>query len=287
MKLLKKYSPLLFLFFVGIITHWQWFLSFSPLTHGDWNFYFKETQREFLSWPYLWDSSMLGGFSIGASMYWVNIFWGILSPFFNFALTERILYFYPSVIFGLVGAYFLSKKINKSTISSIIASFVYVFNTYFILGGTGHLTLMAAFAIAPIVLLFFIKTLEGKKYFYALLTGFFAFVLSAYEFRAFYITACVLAFYAIYHISIIEKNITKKEIFINFYFAIIPIFIVFLLNFYWIFGFSRVGIFNSTDGVLGRGLFGNSFMDIRESLTLFHPFWTGSEYFPFVVQSIP
>jgi len=268
-----------------ILIHWMWFLKFDILTNGDWWFFFKETQLTFFSLPYIWTSNTLGSVFLNASSYFSYLFTGLLGFVDNFPLSERLIYFWPSVLVSSLSAYMLVKKILNNKIAAIVGSFVYCYNTYFLLGQTGHLTLMTAFAIAPLIIYFFIKTLEEKKLNLAVVVGLLALVSAAYEFRAFYIIAFVLLFYFVYYTFFIDK-ISIKNVLKNSYFAIFPILIVFLLNFFWIFGLSKVG-FLTDNAIFNRGLFGNSFMDILRSITLFHPFWNSSNVEFFVVQPIP
>lgn len=281
----KIYLTIGLIFLILLVTHYRWFFNFSILTYGDWGFFFKENPREFLRLPSFWDSRGLGMFNIGVSMYPAYLLWGALSLIFNFALIERIMYFWPSVIIAGFGSYFLVKKITKSNIAGLIGSFVFVFNTYFFMLKLSHLTLAASFALAPLIILFFIKTLEEKKYYFAVLAGILAFIASFYEARAFYIIVSVLFFYYLYYIFIIDK-ISLKNIFKNSLFAAIPILIALILNLYWLIPLFGAGLMQN-NAIFSPELFGNGFMDILSSLTLFHPFWTGGKVDVFVVQKIP
>ena len=94
--------------------------------------------------------------------------------------------------------------------------------------------------------------------------------MSFYEFRAFYIFVWVCFFYFLWHTFIIDK-LSWREFLKNIIFAFIPIALVFLLNLYWIIGLSKLGVI-SDNALFSRGLFGNSYMNLIESLTLFHPY---------------
>ncbi len=271
---------------IVLITYWRWVFNWYIISYGDWSFFFLDAQKEFLNFPFGWINSGLGDVGVAVlPMYPANVLWGILAFVTNFSLSERLLYFFPAIFFGSFGSFFLIRKILKSNIGSFIGFFVFSYNTYFLIGDTGHLTLMAAFALAPWALLLFMKTLEEKKLEKAVLTGLVFFIVSFYEIRAFYILAWVCFFYFLWYTFIIDQ-ISWKTVFRNGLSAFFPIALVVLLNLYWIIGLMKLGAI--TDNVIfDRGLFGNSFMNIEEALTLFHPFWTGGASAIFRVQSIP
>src|SRR3972149_5310476 len=224
-------------------------------------------------------------FNIGISMYPAYLFWGILSCIFNFVLIERIMYLWPSIIIAGFSSYFLIKKITKSNVAALIGSFVFSYNTYFLMLKLSHLTLAVSFALAPIIILFFIKALEEKRYYFAVIAGIFSFISSFYEVRAFYIIAGVLFFYYLFYTFIIDK-ISLKNILKNSLFAALPILIAIILNLYWIIPLLYANSIQNSD-VFSGGLFGNGFMNILFSLTLFHSFWTGGKIDAFIVQKIP
>lgn len=269
----------------SIFLHLQWFFDFSPLTSGDWWFYFPETQREFLRLPHLWNSNGLGMVEFGSPMYPVFWLWGLLSQFLSFGVVERVVYFYPSLLFAVIGSYYLSRRVFNSNIAGIIGSIVYTYNTYFMLGRTGHMTLMAAFAVAPLVLYFYIRSIKEKKRIDIIITSLLASLMSFYEIRAFYIFVFVLFFYFLYRLIFIKKlNFIKfVESSIR---AITPIFFVILVNIYWILGFAKINIIASNE-LFNRGFFGNELLSTPYALALFHPFWTGGEPSPFIIQQIP
>jgi hypothetical protein len=191
---------------------------------------------------------------------------------------------WPIVIFLVISSYLLIYKVTKSAIGSFIGTLVYSFNTYFLNGQTGHLTLMAAFAFAPLALLFFMKILETRKMYFIALTAVFGFIVSFYEFRAFYMLAAVFFLFFLYFL-LCQKNKSIKEILKTCLFALSPLILIGLLNSYWLLPLSKTGAITSNQ-FFSRGLFGN-FLNIYEAFTLFHPFWTGSKPAIFEVQHIP
>src|SRR3989338_5691159 len=123
------------IFAITIITHWRWFFNFSILSYGDWGFFFQEIQKEFLNLPFGWLSTSFGEAGIVAlPMYPVNLLWGLLSFVTDFSFSERILYFFPSILFGAFGSFFLVRKVTGSQIGAFVGSLVFTYNTYFLLG---------------------------------------------------------------------------------------------------------------------------------------------------------
>jgi len=111
------------------------------------------------------------------------------------------------------------------------------------------------------------------------------FIMSFYEFRAFYILVWICFFYFIWYV-LIEDHVSIKNISKNSQFALMPILICLFLNLYWIIALAKLNVV-SNNSLFSRGLFGNSYMNILESIALFHPYWTGGKYYPFIVQPIP
>ena len=120
------------------------------------------------------------------------------------AYNLRILFYYhegdnPERIKARLDYLCIKNNINNP-VAAAIGSLVYSYNTYFFEIKTGHITLLTAFTLFPLVLFLFQKTLEKKSVNYALLAGLTGFIVSFYEFRAFYILCLILILYAIIYI---------------------------------------------------------------------------------------
>ncbi len=272
---------------IAIITHWSWFSNLSILTSGDWGYQSAITLKEFLAFPQLWTNTSMGAVNVTASFYPFQLLYGLLANAnFSYGLIERIVFMWPLVFFSVFSSYFLIKKNINSVIAAFIGSLIYAYNTYFLSIQTGHLTLMTAFALAPLGFLFFQKVLESKKMFYAVVSGLILFFISFYEFRAFYIIVFVLGFYYLYYQFILQRTTNKKTFIMTALYASLPLIIVGLLNLYWLLGFVNMGTL-ATNTIFSRSLFGNEFLNINYAFTLFHPFWTGGHTTDFIQQTIP
>lgn len=292
MKILAKYRsivthhrPLLVILLLPGIIFYRWFF-YSIFTYGDWGFHFSETTRAWFHLPYLWLTSGLGQTNLTLASWPIYFLYGVFGKLgLNSNIADKFLFFIPTAFLTAISSYILVKKITGSRLAAMIGVLVYSYNTYFLLNDTGILTLAASFALLPLVLFFFIKTLEEKSYYYGVITGLLGFIASFYEFRAFYIICFVLLLYYLFHVFIIERPSLKRFWQISLL-AATPIVLIGLLDFYWLVAFL------TTDNLVSnqffeRGLFGSGFMNVRESLALFHPFWTDGGPSLFQVQPIP
>jgi hypothetical protein len=275
------------LLLLAYITHWQWTTNLSILTSGDWIYQDPEMLKQFFSIPSLWTTSALGMIDLGISFAPFNFIYSILSKWHvNYGLAERIVFLWPILIASPIGSYLFIKKNVPNKLAAVIGSLVYSYNTYFTLTKTGHLTLLAAYSFMPFVFLFYQKALEKKELKYSLLAGFFCFIVSFYEFRAFYILFFLLFFYFLFYIFFINKVKSIKAFVSTAFFAGMPIVIVIILNLYWLLGLGNTGALVS-NGVFSRVLFGNEFLNILHAISFHHPFWTGTKSAVFEIQLIP
>jgi hypothetical protein len=284
----NKKNILVFLFTIvlPICIYCMWFLKFGILTSGDWVFFFKESQFTFLSFPYIWSSTFMGNVFLSISSYFSYLLIGVLSLIDNFALTERILFLWPSVIFASLGSYLLLNKILQNRLAAVIGSFVFLYNSYFIvLQISGHLNLMVGFSLSPIIIYCFINLLEKKTVRLSVITSLLLFLCAVYDFRVFYINFFILVSFFIYNLFL-SRGLTLKGLLVSSKFILVSFIIVFSINFFWIIGLSQTKSIFSNE-IFNRGLFGNGFMDIVKSFNLFHPFWNGAKIEYFVVQQIP
>jgi hypothetical protein len=271
---------------IVLVTYHSWFFSNSILTFGDWGYYLPESQKELLRQPLVWNSAGLGFVDIGLAIYPMAVLlWGILAQFFDYQIVSRIVYFFPSVLFGVFGSYILNRRLGLSPLGSFVGMLVFNFNTYILLGRTGHLTLMSAFGVTPFVLYFFIRTLDEKKIYLSLITGLFGVLTSFYEVRAFYLVFFLLLGYLVYFLYI-NKYYSFKLVLRYFGYAFLSLVVYLLLNSFWIVGLIQTGG-TEESGVVGRALFGEGYMNILRAITLFQPFWSYSKELIFVAQPVP
>jgi hypothetical protein len=275
---------ILALIMIAIIIYHRW-LSGSVFTYGDWWYFFPETMRTFLPIS-VWNT--ISGFGSFDLTLWrfpvINIPYGIFGALgHGQEIAEKFAIFWPTILVGNLGTFFLVKKVHKSNLSGLIGALVFNYNTYY-LGNTAVL-LYSAGAWAVLSLLLFIETLEKKNLTIALLTGISIFICGSYDLRIGYILIFLQVFYLIFHMMIIKKNNKKKDIIRMLYYASVPIFFFVSLSTYWV--LPSIGTSSLTsNAIINRPLFGNEFLNINYAFTFFHPFWTGAKPAIFEVQPI-
>lgn len=316
-KIKRHLLPIAILAIISILVHHVWFFNLSPITAGDWAVDHLEKIQEYFSLPSMWFSdSGLGGLNFGIS-FWPFIFIsGALAKLnIDIYLIERLVFLWPVALLLPISMYFLSYYILRSKTAAFISAFVFEFNTYLIILKGGHLTLLMAITLTPIFLLFFIKTLNEKKIFHALIASFFGFVISFYEFRIFYLVIWLAFFYTIYHLIIIERIKSFKQLYPSYsglsrlagskqirgvytrtlssvsgiiklgFFSAIPVVLVMLLNLYFLLGIYGARVLTS-NSVFSQPLFGAWYIKLTKVMAILHFGWTGNSAPTWEIQPI-
>lgn len=282
----KHFISLLGLLAGAIFLYKEWFIYSGILTFGDWYVVEPDWLREAFSLPYIWSSSVnLGDSVLVMSFYPVTLAMGVLGRMgFGFGTVERIAFMWPIILASVAGTYIFSYHVLKSRIGAVVATLVYFLNTYFMLGRTGHLTLMVAYSLFPIILYFYHKLSQKRSLTSILILSLLLSVVSFYEIRAFYILAFVILFFVMFFLDLKSKNL--REIVIDLGYMGTPLFVAGAVNLYWILALSQIQAVE-TGEFFHRILFGNAFMSLERATTLFHPFWSGAGLTTFVIQTTP
>jgi len=286
-KIKQHLLPIGILTIISILVHHVWFFNLAPITSGDWTVDHLEKIQEYFSLPNIWFSdSGLGGLNFGIS-FWPFVFsTGTLVKFnLNIFLVERLVFLWPIALFIPISMYFLSYYILRSKVAAFISALVFEFNTYLIILKGGHLLLLMAITLTPIFLLFFIKTLKEKKLLYALITSFFGFIISFYEFRIFYLVIWLAIFYTGYHLIVIERIKTFPQLIKLGFYSIIPILLVLFLNLYFILGIYGARVLTS-NSVFNQPLFGAWYIKLTNMMSIRHFGWTGGRIPPWHIETI-
>jgi hypothetical protein len=221
---------------ISMLIYWKWFFNFGSLFFSDWPFRFKETLVEIPLMPQSWISNLnFGVINQSPFTYPIDAIEGIMSRIgFSWNIIERLLFMWPVAIIAPLSSFFLIKKIIPSSWCAFTGALLFSFNTYFLAAfQNGHMNLMVAYSMAPLFILLIIKSQEKRTYinlFYVSLVGF---ILGAYDFRIFYALVWISFFYLLFYIFTEKKFDIKSLTKSSFMFAT-PIFIVLLLNAFWL-----------------------------------------------------
>ena len=280
--------PICLLTLIGIAVYHIWFTNLAPITWGDWYIGYKENSLESFGLPYLWNlSEGIGNVNLGI-FFWPfdGLIAGLLANLgVNIYLGERIIFLWPVAVLSLLSMYALGYYVLRSRLGAIISSFVFSFNLYSIILSQGHLTLRMANIFSLFLLLFYIKSLKEKKLVYSVVAGLFAFIVSFYEFRIYYLSLWLLAFYSLFHIFVVDRIFSFKGFASNILFASIPVIISLLLNLYGFLGLYHINYFLNSS-IISKTLFGSSYIRLAKLLTIFQHDWTGGKPTG-IIQPIP
>ncbi|HSX06767.1 MAG TPA: hypothetical protein VLG92_03540 [Candidatus Saccharimonadia bacterium] len=270
-----------------------WFLSFGTQTAGDWGYFVKaasDTLRRHYFSVWLSDTQF-GRVLIDAGQAPTYAAYGWLSYYLNasYAVSERLVHLWPSVLLAIISSYLLVQYIFKDKFAAALGAIVYSANTYYLALLTGGLTLSAAYALAPLVLLFYMKAINNRKVVDSLACALLLAICGAYEPRVAYIVVFAMLLLAGIHYFFVwqpkNKRLLSRKTFGMVLVYGAPLVVFGLLNAYWILGLMHAG--GGSDQAISSSLFGNEFFTLSEALTIFHPYWTGGQIQPFFIHPIP
>lgn len=259
---------------LSLAVYYRW-INFSIFTYSDISYTFSETLYGYLN-PSVWTSSAnLGNVD---TLIWRVPFYLMLgfvgSLGYGSNVAEKLLYFWPIIIFGGLSSFLLIRKVFKDDLAAFIGSLVFTYNTYFLSINTqGHHLLTLAFIFAVLALYFYIKYLENNFYILAILTTLFLFITGFYDLRALYIITGILILYLFYFIFFIPGK-GKSPFLRQFLIYILPFILLTPLTFYWILPTVMGGSFISNEN-FGRLISYSEFYKLTHAITLHFPFWTG------------
>jgi len=267
----KKFD-LLLLLAIFCLTFRGWFHP-GIITHGDWKYYFKETMLDFLSLPYAWQSQVnsapIPPFHL--SNHPIRLLFGLLANFgLDFSISERMLYHFPILFLSMFSMYYLTHTIFKNRIVSFYSTLLFGLNSYVLLLGD-HLTIRMAYSLAPLILAFFIKSVDSKKLKDVLITSMLFAVSMAYEVRISYIVLGMAILYLIYKLLFPSRREPRNSFQLLKNFSAFLI-MTFLLGAYWIIPFLFSGVIDSSSILPSKPWI--SWMKISNAIALSHPYYS-------------
>lgn len=257
--------------FFYVISHGIWFKPTAILTAWDW----------FYQWPTVLSTVAMRALNMWASDFWstfggvaidiwmrfpLYLLWVITKYFhIEYPIAQRIIWFYPMILFAIVWSYRLFNFLFKWNFASILsATLLFNFNVYFlILQMSWHMTLAVAYSLAPFVLLqilIFCKSQTHKNLIQWVLI---LFALSLFEPRVAYVLCWMIL------IALLFYRVHFWKIF------------MFYLIFGWLTAFSLVPVLFGwlywNNSIVKQEVFWDIYMNIVNTLTMFHSFWSWGE----------
>ncbi len=272
---------------VLILVFRNWFL-FYPLSSGDWTYNWLSTINEFAVFPSVWNTHFAGGiggaipFILGLETFFLATSKLLSLLGLSWILIERLIWFWPYLTLSFFSSYFLFKSFFKISFYSVLASLIFVTNTYaLMLVSGGQMGVAMAYAISPFVLGCFVRFSNENKYLLiksnfleSIFLGVLLAVISMYDVRIAYVVLTALFLY-----SVVMRPFTKKIFFRFLLFVfLIPGTVIFLLNAFWL-----IPLFFMRDhasDIIGGSAYSSiesvrffSFAKFENSFSLLHPNW--------------
>lgn len=278
----KAWRNLRMVLYIAVITAFflvfrAWF-GFGPITSGDMGFFYYQQIKQYLNLPFAWETfreAGLGGNSLlFQGVYLYNLPMGFFGQFLDYGLIERLIWFWPILIVGLISPFLLAKELNLFPSKFYpLSSLVFFINTYFlmIIGG-GQLTVALAYILIPLVFTLFLrasKEADLKKIIFFSLSLIF---LVAWDFRFVYLMGIILSLYLFYFLPETVRNIRKYlKIFLIAGLFVLGLHAFWLLPF--IINFSNPVASFTSDYTTAAAVEFLSFADFSHSFSLLHPNW--------------
>ncbi len=241
---------------------------------GDFRFFWTENIGNFAHFPLAWDSSLntgIGQSQIGSL--WINSYLNFTAMFSNLGLSWNLIglifWILPAIILSFFSSFYLFNYLFKDKIKySLLAGFIYVFNTYFLMILTGgQVGVALSYSLVPLVLLTFIRITKNPTLKNALLSGLVLGLQILFDPRIVYVTLIAVSLYLLFNFSKLKTFRSKLFLFTSFIIAA-------LLNSFWILPLvitRSSGLPAGFDSVSSFKFF--SFADFSHALSLLHPNW--------------
>ncbi len=246
---------------------------------GDSRFFWQENIGDLSGFPSSWDAILNNGIGKPAlDSLWITSYLNFTASFtkfgFSWEVINLVFWILPSIVLSFFSAFFLFNFLfPKKRLYALLAGFIYLFNTYFLMVFFGgQLGVALAYSLAPLVFLGFVRVIKECKLQTSIIAGLILGLQILFDPRLAFITLLAVGLYWLFF----KKNII-------FVFAV-PAAIAVLLHSYWIIPLllTRTPVipagFNS---LAGFKFF--SFTDFSHALSLLHPNWPenifGKTYF--------
>ena len=265
--------PLLIIFLITFILAFKNIFIWASPAFGDSPNFSNDLIKTYAGLPQVWRArgASFGGISLGDTVLSLIMFiYGFMGKSgLENALILKIIFLFPSVLLAAVGSYSLIGLFVKGKYAKLVGTFLYTFNTYFLLlMDGGQVGVALGYGLSPLVFLFLLKTLEKFTFRNFLASFVFFWLLTNIEVR---FAAIILIAFLVY--SFLGRFSDKRKKFIKKLLFIIPIlFFSLAINSFWLYPliltkvsmpsfFAELGVTN-----------------LSHSLTLFQPHWFINEF---------
>ena len=265
-------------FLIPYLLIYQAFFTGSPLSWGDAPYFYTENLKELFSKPLLWNFRNDNFGQPQSSLLWLflpTFSYGVLAYLFNLSseVLIRLVFYFPATILSIVGAWVFLGQVTVNRWGRFIGSFLYAFNTYFLmLLDGGQIGVALAYGFFPLSAFAFLQCWNKpnlRNYLFALVTFF---LISNTDLRIFLILILFVGLWQLigffsFRESLLER---KKIIFLCGLFLSAA-----ALNAFWIIPFLTNYSALGAGTVLEGGANLPTFVD---SLLLFQPHFPNNEF---------
>lgn len=270
------------------IVFFRW-INFSIQTYSDYRYADAKTLKEYLI-PSAWTTLRnIGEFNIFLWKYPLHIIYGVIGSMgYGMEYADKIITIFPIVILLPFISFFVLLKFTKSRLAAFVGMSVFVYNSYFLAISTqGHLLLILPACFMLLGLYSYTRIHNNihhtkKRIIYNI---FCTFLIGLIDLRMLYIQLITYLLFSVFT-CVIQKKISISICKMHFSNLGTIVVALFLLNSYWLIPAINFSSYAQSQ-ILNRQLFGSQFFNINRSISLFHPFWTGTSANWFMTQEMP
>lgn len=270
----SKALIIVLVFLIPYLLVYRVFFTPAPLVWGDAPYFYPENLNQLFNPPFSWDN-IFDNFGRDVSfklwLYIPTFLYGLLYKVFGFNndILIRLIFYFPSTIFSLVGIYLLVRKFNKNIWANILGSLFYGFNTYLLLLiDGGQIGIALAFGLFPLVILSISNFLKEKNVKNFTISILFLFLIFNTDLR--------VALVAVLTSMLLEvASYGDLKILLNKYLLTISlVIVVLLLCGFWVWPFLNSGGVGNLQATSDE----KSFVTILHSLFVYQPHFPGNEF---------
>lgn len=259
----KKIKPAFLLklfFFAFVLVVFKGWFTIQPLSAGDWSFLFEENIKEFSFLP-----TIRPGVYFPLKFFYQGTAKILSNLSFSWPLIERLVWFWPFLVLTIFSSWYLAKTLfPKEKIIQFFAPFIYLFNTYILMViGGGQMGVALAYALAPLVLSIFVKTIQTSSVKRQASASLILALQVMFDPRISFLTLGAVALYGLVNRGL--RSLKKLAL---------PVLIAFSFHSIWLLSMLKMGqtALPATYGESGWVGF-LSFANFSESFSLLHPHW--------------